>query len=198
MIMNKLSKIILAIVLVLTAYTAQAQDLIQNNGFKNIPVSQGKAILMKEILLNSPNETNGNYDKLKNWIKQNYTTDLINSSIKYNASEYSVYVKSKVELLLPLLNVNQESAKATMNYYMSVFIEKGKCVVIFSDITYKLHNTYPSLTKKLRAEEFVTDEVLRYNDEYKQQRTEVQRGTLYYFNNLVQGLGKTLNGAANN
>lgn len=192
--MNRLFVFIFAVTFILTAQDSLfAQGLIQNREFSYIPVSQGRAILMKEIPLAYPNEPVSNYNKLKTWVKENYTTDLLNSGIKYNASENSVYVSSKVELLLPLLDVSHVSAKAVMNYYLDVFLEKGKCVVLFSDITYKLHNTNPPLTKKMKAEEFVTNEVLLINDEYKMQRNEVQKGTLHFFNNLVKNLEAAVN-----
>lgn len=192
--MNKLFVFLFAVALMFSAQNSLfAQRLIQNGGFSYIPVSQGRAILMKEIPLAFPNESAANFSKMKAWVKDNYTTDLLNSAIKYNTTSQSVYVSSKVDLMLPLLDSGAESAKATMNYYMDVFLENGKCVVLFSDITYKLHNMNPPLTKKLKAEEFVTNEVLLINDVYKQQRNEVQRGTLHYFNNLVKNLEAAVN-----
>lgn len=170
-----------------------SQRLIQNQGFTTIPVSHGKAILMKEIKLNNKNIANGNYDRLKTWVKDNYTTDLVNSNIKYRHQDFTVYVKSKVDLLLPLLDVNHKGAKALMDYKMSAFIENGKCVVIFSDISYKIRNTSPTVDGKVKAEEFVTSEVLSRNDEYRAQRNEVQKGTLHYFNSLVKNLEDAIN-----
>lgn len=192
--MNRLFIFVFAVALMLSAQNSLfAQRLIQNGEFSYVPVSQGRAILMKEIPLAFPNEPVNNYNKLKTWVKENYTTDLLNSGIKYNTSANSVYVSSKIDLLLPLLDVSHVSAKAGMNYYMDVFLENGKCVVLFSDITYKLHNMNPPLSKKMKAEEFVTNEVLLINDEYKQQRSEVQKGTLHYFNNLVKNLEAAIN-----
>lgn len=170
-----------------------SQKLIQNQNFTTIPVSHGKAILMKEVKLNYQNDVNNNYERLKTWVKDNYTTDLVNSNIKYDGTAHSVYLKSKIELLLPLLDINHKGAKAIMNYHMNAFIENGKCIVIFSDISYKIKNTSPAIEGRVRAEEFVTNEVLARNDDYKQQRNEVQKGTLHYFNSLVNNLEDAIN-----
>lgn len=192
--MNRLSAFIFTFIFVLTVQNGLfAQKLIQNEGFFNIPVSQGKAILMKEIPLAYPGETQANYNRLKTWVKDNYTTDLLNSGIKYDNQADAVYVKSRVDLLLPLLNSGELEAKAVMRYKMDMFIEKGKCVVLISDISYKMQNTTPKLTQPVKAEDFVVEDVVYISNQYTKQKIETRKGTLYFFNNLVKDLETALN-----
>ncbi len=175
-----------------------AQQVIQNQGFTHIPTLNNKAILLKEITLNNVSEAAMNYTKLKNWVKSNYTTDLINSSIIYYNDDQAVLVKSRVSLLLPLLNEQNISEKSLMSYHLYIFIRNGKCVMQISEIDYKVENAIPALKKKIKAEDFVTDEALLVNDQYRKERIETQKGTLYFFNEQANSLEKALNGNSGN
>jgi len=177
---------------------AHAQRLIQNDKFTQLPLLDGKAVLIKEIPLLEPLDTEKNYNKLKDWIKSNYTTDLINSSIKYNPSTKNVFVKSRVELLLPILNSQNVSEKTIMNYHLDTFILDGKCIFQVSEINYKLENAIPAINNKLKAEQFVSEQALLINDNYSKERAETYKGTLYYFNNLADSLTEALHKTAKN
>lgn len=173
--------------------TAVSQNLIQSKDFTYIPSLDNKATLIREIQLNNVSEAAGNYTKLKKWIKNNFTTDLINSSIMYYSEDDAVLVKSKVDLLLPILNKENISEKALMTYHLYAFIRNGICVVQVTNIDYKLKNAIPNIRTKIRAEDFVTNEALQIKDGYTKEKIETQKGTLYFFNNLINDLEKTLN-----
>lgn len=178
---------------ILSVNALMAQDLLQNNGFRYVPLYNKKAVLVKEIPLNNISEVARNYDKLKNWVKKNFTTNLLNNSILYYNEEQRVSVKSKVELLLPILNQQNISEKSVMHYTLNAFILNGKCIFEVTDIEYKVHNTIPELKKKVKAENFVTEQALSVQDQYIKEKIETQKGTLYYFNNLAEDLAKVLN-----
>lgn len=193
--MAKLFRFITSVILLTFIFQSNisAQQLLQNDGFKYIPTYQGQAVLIKEIPLEDISIAAQNYTKLKSWIKKTYTTDLINSGIIYYENEQSVAVKSKVELLFPLLNAENMSEKATMKYNLDAFISSGKCVLIISDITYKIRNSIPKIKKKVKAENFVTNDALNKQDEFQKEKIEAQKGTLYFFNNLSNDLEAALN-----
>jgi len=174
-----------------------AQQIMQNKGFTYVPAVNNQAILIREIPLKDVSVAAQSYNKLKSWIKKNFTTDLINSSIVYYNDDQAVLVKSKVDLLLPLLNEKNISEKSVMNYHLYTFIDNGKCIIQFSNIEYKIENAIPVIKKKVRAENFVTNDALQINDVYKKERQETQKGTLYYFNELASTLEKTLNESPN-
>jgi len=170
-----------------------AQKLIQNEGFGYIPMYQGKAVLIKEIKLKNVSVAAESYNRLKEWIKQNYTHDLVNTGIVYYNDQQKVVVKSKVELLLELLNIENVAEKAVMNYQLSAFIRDGKCIFEITDITYKIRNAMPSIKKRITAENFITKEALLTKDNYSKEKQETLKGTLFYFNNLAKSLEDVLN-----
>lgn len=173
--------------------SSYAQKLIQNEGFGYIPMYQGKAVLIKEIKLKNVSLAAQSYSRLKEWVKQNYTRDLVNTGIVYYNDDQKVVVKSKVELLLELLNIENVGEKATMTYQLSAFINNGKCILEITEINYKIRNAIPSIKKKVKAENFVTREALLVNDGYAREKQETQKGTLFYFNNLAKSLEEVLN-----
>lgn len=170
----------------------KAQQLIQSGKFTYIPVFDNQAILIKEIPLSNISSKE-NYTNLKNWVKENFTTDLINSSIMYYNDEQAVLVKSKVDLLLPLLNTNNEGEKSVLSYHLYAFIKGDVCVIQISNMEYKVVNAVPALKQKIRAEDFVSSQALKISDEYTKERIETQKGTLYFFNELTDKLEKMLN-----
>jgi|GEM_PF-1121560 len=171
----------------------KAQGLLQNNEFRYVPVYKGQAVLVKEIPLRDISEAAQNYTRIKNWVKKNYTTNIFTSSILYHNEEQRVSVKSKVELLLPILNIQNTSEKSVMSYTLNIFISNRKCIFEVTDITYKIQNAIPNLKNKVKAEDFVTEEALSIQDQYIKEKIETQKGTLYYFNNLIESLAKSLN-----
>lgn len=194
--MTKYFKTILFTICLLAGghFAAYSQQMIQNRDFTYVPIFNNKAVLLMEIPLNNVSKAAENYTKLKSWIKDNYTTDLINSSIMYYPDDQAVLVKSKVDLLLPILNNENVSEKSVMTYHLYTFIQNGVCVMQITDMEYKVTNTIPALKQKVKAEDFITNEALKINDEYRKERVETQKGTLYFFNQLAKNLGKTLNG----
>lgn len=193
--MSKLLKLVFSFVFCITLSVSAlyAQDFLQNNGFRYIPLYNQKAVLVKEIPLNNISEAAGNYDKVKNWVKKNFTTNILNSRIIYYNEDQRVFVRSKVDLLLPILNSQNISEKSVMSYTLNIFISNGKCIFEVTDMEYKVHNTIPVLKKKIKAEDFVTEQVLSVQDQYIKEKIETQKGTLYYFNNLAEDLARNLN-----
>jgi hypothetical protein len=171
---------------------------LQNGGFTAVPVYEGQVVLMREITLKYVSDaTDVFYTRLKQWVKDNYSGDIF-STITYYDKDASVVVKSKVELLLPLMNEQNIGEKAVMSFHLYAFTKRGICTVQFSNIGYRLKETIPPLSKKLKAEEFITDEAIRINDWYSKERATVRKSTLYYFNELTKKLEMALNGETSN
>ncbi|MDU1905116.1 MAG: DUF4468 domain-containing protein [Dysgonomonas sp.] len=171
----------------------KAQGLLQNNDFRYVPVYKGQAVLVKEIPLRNTSEAAQNYNRIKSWVKKNYTTNIFTSSILYHNDDQRASIKSRVELLLPILNAQNISEKSVMSYSLNIFISNGRCIFEVTDITYKIQNAIPHLKNKVKAEDFVTEQALSIQDQYIKEKIETQKGTLYYFNNLAESLAKSLN-----
>jgi hypothetical protein len=167
--------------------------LIQKGRLKKIPIYNNKVVLIAEIPLKKIYSESQNYNKLKKWVKETYTTDIIHTSINYDNAEERVSIKSKVELLLPLLNTRNEGTKSVMSYELNTIILHGKCVFEVSNISYKIQKATPEIKNRISAREFITASALDIQDDYTQVRNETQKGTLYFLNNLIESLEVSLN-----
>lgn len=172
---------------------SSAQDLIQDNGFTHAPMFNNKVVFLKTIALTNPDKQIA-YQRLKDWGKQNYGTDFLISSIRYDHHNYEIIVKSRIELILPPdSKKNQE--KAIMTYRLNAFILDGKCVFEVKDIVYQYDKTktdkvYP---KSPKAEEIIADYLVGKQDELSELRANTRKSTFYFLNELTKQLEKAVN-----
>lgn len=166
--------------------------IIQNNGFKYIPIFENKALLIKEIPLNKNLPSDYSYTTIRNWVKKQFTTDVFYNSILYLEKDMTVFVKSRVELLLPLFNNRNENKTALMQYQLVVSIIDKKCVMEITNINYKLKHSDFRIKEKLPAEMLVTPQALTIKDAMSIEREEILKNTLFYFNNLADTLSESL------
>lgn len=165
----------------------QAQTLLQNNGFQEVTVFQGKIVFLREIPLTGDSQQTS-FLRLKNWCKENYARDPLISNIRYDNNNKEVVIKSKIELLLVPNNQNIRE-KVTMTYHLNTFIINNRCVFEFKDISY----TYPNNRKKINAELVITDQGLISKNKDHVINAKIKQSTLYFFNELTDNITLAIN-----
>lgn len=186
------SNILLLLVLVCSVFTISGQDVIQENQFSYAPIFNNQVVLIREIALNN-NSTVVNYQKLKEWAKINYGSDIFASSVKLDKKNNEAMIKSKIELLLPP-NSEGVDDKIIMNYRLNIFIIKNKCVFEIKNVTYNYKNTSDGLVKKnFEAIDIISENALAQTDKWQELRIATQKATFQYFNTLADDLASRLN-----
>lgn len=186
------SNIILLFVFLCSIPSISGQDVIQETQFSYAPVFNNQVVLIREMPLNN-NSTVVNFQKLKEWAKINYGSDLFGSSVKNDRKNNETMIKSKIELLLPANSEGLED-KIVMNYRLNIFLIKNKCVFEIKNITYNYKNTSDGLVKKnFEAIDMISENALSQNDKWRELRIATQKATFQYFNTLADDLASRLN-----
>ena len=165
----------------------------QGESFNTIPVVNGKVVFLKEIPLKKGFSKDANYELLKDWAKKNYGKDPFISSVRYDARNFEIIAKSRIELLLPA-NSKGAREKMTMRYRVNGFLFQDKCVLEIRDITYMYQNTSgeDKLPKVIRAEEFITDDIIDANGDFQELKLNTRKSTLYFINELTEEFSSVL------
>jgi len=162
-----------------------AQIVRQGEAFNDVSVVNGKVVFLKEIPLKKGFSKDANYELLKDWAKKNYGKDPFISSVRYDAKNYEIIAKSRIELLLPA-NSKGVREKMIMRYRVNGFLFQDKCVLEIREITYMYQNNSgeDKLPKVIRAEEFITDEIIDGNGDFQELKLNTRKSTLYFINEL--------------
>lgn len=187
--MTRLKSITICLMFFCTFLTGNsfAQELLQKDKFTYAPLFDNQVVLLKEIPLNKNIDVNKIFSKVKEWGKERYASDPLISNIRYDNTNKEIIIKSKIELLLPE-NKNKVREKTVMSYHLNAFILNGKCIFEVKGISYKSGLTKPSM----RAETTITQSALKRVDAQQELRGNIQKSTLYFFNELVESLEKDL------
>lgn len=163
-----------------------AQQLLQNEKFTYAPLFNNEVVLVKEIALNNA-DPERSFHTVKEWGKERYASSPLISNIRYDNTNKEIIIKSKIELVLP---ENQKGIreKVLMTYHLNTFILNDKCVFEIKGISYKLHN----VKKSLKAEDTITQSALTNGGSQQELRVNIQRSTLFFLNELVESLEKSL------
>jgi len=188
-----MKKSIFILSLFLFSLSAYTQITGTNERFTGISTFDGKVVFVKEIRLNSTS-ADKNYTALKDWAKNNYAKDHFNSSFSYDDKNHRITVRSRIELLLPE-KVAGKRDEVIMKFRIDSYIKNNICVVEITDINYlnARKENVNTLPEKVKAENMVTDKAIEINDANRETRINTRKGTIYYFNDLIDSVQKALN-----
>lgn len=188
--MKKHRNIILTSILLLLSFVyGYGQNLIQNDKFIYVTTFKNKVVFLKEIPISNKN-MDYNYFVLKEWGKKNYSNDITQSNIRYDNKNKEILVKSRVELILP---ENSEGLRESvlMIYRLNAFILDNKCILEVKNITY--NSPERTTIRSFKAEDIISDEAIRINDDLGEFRVNTKKSTLYFLNELANELADVLN-----
>lgn len=188
--MKKHRNIILTSILLLLSFVyGYGQNLIQNDKFIYVTTFKNKVVFLKEIPISNKN-MDYNYFVLKEWGKKNYSNDITQSNIRYDNKNKEILVKSRVELILP---ENSEGLRESvlMIYHLNAFILDNKCILEVKNITY--NSPERTTIRSFKAEDIISDEAIRINDDLGEFRVNTKKSTLYFLNELANELADVLN-----
>lgn len=164
-----------------------AQIYKQGQKFDDVRLVNNKIVFVKEISLPDNYKTSA-YLILKDWGKSKFGTNPFVSSIKYVEKQKRIEAKSKIELILPE-NKDNVREKVLMYYRLNAYVDANNCIVEISDIKYALANAKElELAKKISAENFISNEALKINDELHELRLNTQKSTIFFINELTYSL----------
>lgn len=188
--MKKHRNIILTSILLLLSFVyGYGQNLIQNDKFIYVTTFKNKVVFLKEIPISNKN-MDYNYFVLKEWGKKNYSNDITQSNIRYDNKNKEILVKSRVELILP---ENSEGLRESvlMIYHLNAFILDNKCILEVKNITY--NSPERTTIRSFKAEDIISDEAIRINDDLGEFRVNTKKSTLYFLNELANELADVFN-----
>lgn len=188
-----MNRCLLIIVCFLFSITSFAQVTNRGNKFTEVYEVDGKVVFIKEIQSKSNLSTESVYAILKNWAKDNYGKDPFISSVRYDGENHEIIAKSRIELLLPA-NSKGEREKIVMRYRVNSFIFQEKCILEITELVYLYDNPKKAkiLPRVSRAEDLITDSAIAINDNVSELRANTRKSTLYFLNELADGLEKRL------
>lgn len=170
-----------------------ASALIQvkaQSAFTSVPVVNGKVMFQQFIHIDQDLSPDQRYALLYKWGKDNYAGNPLLAGIRFDDKARSITVSSKVELLLPQ-NSNGVREKVIMNYRFDATITNAGCMLVIRDINYQNSQSGSAafFPKTFTAEETITNTaVSAVSGLDKEFRTNTQKSTLYYLNELHDDL----------
>ena len=160
--------------------------------FTTVPVVNGKVVFQQFIHIDQALTADQRYAMLYKWGKDNYAGNPLLSGIRFDDKAKSITVGSKIELLLPQ-NSSGVREKVIMNYRFDASITNSGCMLVIRDITYQNSQSSGSafFPKTFTAEETITPAAIfgRIGTD-KEFRTNTQKSTLFYLNELYNELSK--------
>lgn len=186
-------KTILIIICIICVLSANAQITRQNQDFEQVHLIDNRVAFIKEIDLQGITLEHA-YNILREWGKQNYGKDPFISSIRYetkkNPEKKEILAKSRIELILPE-NSHRIREKMIMRYRVDGFIQDNKCILQITELSFLHENTKDTrLPRIIRAEDFITDDQLKVNDDLQELKTNTKKATIYFLNNLTRDFEK--------
>lgn len=108
------------------------------------PMKEGKVCYSDEVEVEGMSQDKL-FDAINKWAKKNYGKDVFLSSVTSKKSKGTIFINSKVELLL------NETDKTVVKYKMRIYCHDGKYTIELTDISYqydpeneKKYKTYPA------------------------------------------------------
>ncbi len=160
--------------------------------FTTVPVVNGKVVFQQFIHIDQELTNDQRYALLYKWGKDNYAGNPLLSGIRFDDKARSITVGSKIELLLPQ-NSNGVREKVIMNYRFDATITNAGCMLVVRDVTYQNSQSPNSsfFPKTFTAEETITTNAISAASGLdKEFRTNTQKSTLFYLNELYDDLSK--------
>lgn len=163
--------------------------------FTTVPVVNGKVVFQQFIHIDQGLTADQRYALLYKWGKDNYAGNPLLSGIRFDDKAKSITVGSKIELLLPQ-DSNGVREKVVMNYRFDATITNAGCILVVRDITYQNDQSPKSslFPKTFTAEETITSTAISaVSGLDKEFKTNTQKSTLFYLNELYNNLSKIFN-----
>lgn len=159
--------------------------------FKSVP-SVGDKIEFQTVISTSQNE-DAEFKLLREWAKENYGRDPFISSLRYDYPGKGITARSRIELVLPSNSKNVRD-RIVMRYRIDVSINGQKCTVVFRDLSYLYENPLNNiaLPKYCKATYLISDIAMKINDGNEEFRSNVRKSTLYFLNQTMNDLHRTL------
>lgn len=182
---NKKSLLLLVMTLILIPLKGQS-------AFTAVPVVSGKVVFQQFIHVDQGLSPDQKYSILYKWGKDNYSGNPLLAGIRFDDSNRSITVSSKVELLLPQNSAGVRE-KLIMNYRFDASVTNAGCMLQVRDITYQNpQEKKPSfLAKTFSAEDTITAEAIAAaNGSDKEFKQNTQKGSLYFLNELYDDLSQ--------
>ncbi|NDW17466.1 DUF4468 domain-containing protein [Dysgonomonas sp. 216] len=185
-------KNIFVALLVLFPALSFAQITKTDEAFTDVFKVNNKVVFIKEINIKNKTQEEA-YKQLKKWTKVNFAKDLFNASMHSDDAKKLINAKSRIELVLPE-NSHGIKERMVMRYRLEAYFLENLCIVEVTSILYQnqqKRNTN-SLGKNIDAESLITNEALALSDENSETRLNTKKSTLYFLNDLIDSLQKTL------
>ena len=115
------------------------------------PMKEGKVCYVDEVDMDGMSQQKI-YEGISRWAKKNYAKDIFLSNVVTNKKKKTVFVSSKVELLL------SDTEKTIVSYKLSILCEEGKYQATLTDITYQYDPNQEKKYRNIPAEEVIADE----------------------------------------
>lgn len=175
---------------ILAAFMLNAMGQVAgDNAFTSVPLVNGKVVFQQFIHTEQSLSENQKYAILYKWGKDNYSGNPLLSGIRFDDKARSITVSSKVELLLSP-NSSGKREKMTMNYRFDASVTSAGIMLTVRDITYLTESKGGAsvFPKAYSAEEMITEQAINSAADLRELRTNTQKGTLTYLNELYAGL----------
>lgn len=164
-----------------------AQIVKLNEEVTEVHVIDNKVTFIKEIPRPAGNNQDQCFRMMKDWAIRNYGKDPFISSVRTDAKTGEIIAKSRIELLLPE-DSKQVRERFVMRYRVNGYVLENYCVLEVTDISFLYQGVKKegakALPKVIRAEAFITNDMIEENSELQEIRRNVRKSTLYFVNEL--------------
>lgn len=149
--------------------------------FTTVPEANGKVVFQQFVPTDQSYTANQKYAILQKWIKTKYTGSPLVTGIRFDDKNQSATVSVKSEL-------NGVPGKTVMNYRFDLSVANAGCVLVIRDITYQTAQSQgtSSFPKVVAAEQTITDQAVKVSGEEGQNRNNIRKSSLAFFNALYK------------
>lgn len=148
--------------------------------FTTVSEANGKVVFQQFVPAEQSLTANQKYSILQKWIKTKYTGSPLVTGIRFDDKNQSATVSAKSEL-------NGVQGNPLMNYRFDISVANAGCVLVIRDITYQSSpGQGASFPKVVAAEQTITDQAVKVSGEEGQNRNNIRKSTLSYFNALYK------------
>lgn len=114
------------------------------------PMKNGKICYVDSVSMDGM-DRNTIFKGISKWAKKNYAKDIFLSNVIINKKEHSIFVSSRVELLL------NDVDKTVVKYKMNIDCEEGRYVATMTDISYQYDPNNEKKHKNIPAEKVIAN-----------------------------------------
>lgn len=178
-----MNRLLLCIIYSLTSIICLAQSV----KFKDVVVVNERVLFTKDIIPAQRFSDDALYKKLNDWAVSNYGKDPFMSSVRSDSKNNEIIAKSRIEFSLPTNRSSNE--KIIMRYRINGMVRNGRYIFEITEISYMYENANEKrLPKVVRAEDFITNEAQRKQDDLSDIRINTRNRTLQYVNKISENL----------